>query len=101
MEKRALQRHLSAQWSGRSFPLPEQRADLGGQNPPTAVILERDLAMLDAQSRCGGGVQDLLDLLKLDEVIARADAPEPQPGHLHHQPWQLAPDPLGTAVRIE
>ena len=43
----------------------------------------------------------VLVALELDEVIAGADAPEPQPGHLHHQPWQLAPDPLGTAVRIE
>ena len=101
MEERALHRHLSAERLGRALSRPEKGADLGGQHSPTAVVLERDLAAIDAEARGGAGSRISSTSWSSTKWLLGPMVPNRMPGHLHHQPWQLAPDPLGTAVRLD
>jgi hypothetical protein len=101
MEQRSLHHHLSAERLGRALSRPEQGTDLGGQHSPAPVVLEGDLAAVHPETVGGRRIEDLLDLLKLDEVIAGPDRPEPHARHLDDQPWQLARGPGHTPVRLD
>ena len=54
----------------------EQPAELTGQHPAAAVVLQGELALGDAQCRRPLGVEHLLDPLQLDEVVGGADGPK-------------------------
>src|SRR5207248_5554580 len=85
-------------WSSDVCSSDLQRPDLAGQYPATGVVLEGELALAHAQRLRGRRVEDLLDLLQLDEVVARADRTEAQPGQLEGQTRQFPAQPVGAAV---
>src|SRR6266700_4127694 len=101
MIKRLLERHLRAQRLRVSLPRAEQDAELTWECPASAVVLEGYLALLDPKKPRGLGVEDLVYLLQLDEVVALADRPEPDSRQVLDQPWQLALDALDPAVPLE
>ena len=80
---------------------PEQSADLAGEHAAAGVVLQSQLPLPHPERGRGRFVEDLLDLLQLDEVIARTDRTEAQPGELEGERRQLAQQPIGAPVPIE
>src|SRR5712691_12689583 len=78
-----------------------QRPDCTGENATPRVKLKCDLALLDAEASGAIGVEDLLNLLQLHEVVARPDRPEPHTTQVEQQPRNLFAHPLAAAERVE
>ena len=79
----------------------EQHAELARQRAAAAVVLQGDRACLDPEQRGSLGVEHLLHLLQLDEVVARADRPEPDTGELLDEPRELAANALAAAEGLD
>ena len=95
-----LDRHLPADGARDLLATAEQPPHLPGQHPAAAVVLERQLTDVDAEFGGDRSVDDLLDLLELDEVVAGADRAEPHARQLPRHPRQLAADAFGAAVSV-
>ena len=95
-----LHRHLPADLAGDLLTTPEQAPHLAGQHSTAAVVLERELPEVQTQPGGDRSVEDLLDLLQLDEVVARADGAEPHARQLLRHPRQLTADAFRTAVPV-
>ncbi len=101
VRQRTLHSHLQRHGPVDLASPGEQPADLAGEHPASGVVLQRQLSLGHPQDGRGPGVQDLLDDLQLDEMVARPDRPEPEPRGLEGQPGQLTAKPGHAAVAIE
>src|SRR6266576_6938210 len=99
--ERLLQRHLEPERPRIPLACAEEDPELAGERSATPVVLKRDLSGLQTEQTGRFTVEYLLDLLELDEVVARADCREPGPGEVLDQPRQLTPDPLDATVRVD
>ena len=96
-----LHRHLPADLAGDLLTTPEQAPHLAGQHSTAAVVLERELPEVQTQPGGDRSVEDLLDLLQLDEVVARTNGAETQASKLDDQGRQLPAERVGASVRVE
>ena len=80
---------------------PEQPPDRTGEDPAATVVLQRDLARLDAQPVRRVGLVHLLDALQLDEVVAGTDGPEPEARQLDEQPRELTSRAVDAAMGVK
>ena len=99
--QRLLHRHRGPQLARVVLAPAEQRADLAGQHTAAGVVLQGELPLVDAERVGGRLVEDLLDLLQLDEVVAGTDGSEAQPGELERQTRQFAGQPAAAAVAVK
>ena len=82
-------------------PSAEHPADEPRQHSPARVELQRDLAGTDAEQLGDARLEDLLDPLQLDEVVARPNGAEAQASKLDDQGRQLPAERVAASVRVE
>ena len=79
----------------------EEAPDLAGEHAAAGVVLQGELSLRDTERRGGVLVEDLLDLLELDEVVARPDRAEAQPGKWNASEGSSLAKPVRAAVPLE
>src|SRR6202030_1600501 len=99
--QRLLNAHHRPNGPGGGEAASEARAHLDVQHAIAPVVLEGDLAKLDSELGGSLRVEDLLDLLELNEMRARAHRSETQARQLDRHPGELAPHTLHAAVWLD